>query len=253
MERVVVTASAGTFPGLAAALRNLPVSVEECPLITFRAPPDWSALDLALERLASYRAVAMTSPRAAPAMTDRLALRGLSVWPRQNPPSLWAGGTATAAALGNVLGPVRVPAGTARGEAGAAAALAEAMLEAGVGGPVLFACGNTHRGELPDRLRQAAVAVDEVVCYESVLADESAARTAGARATVLVVASPTIAQLLIRSCSPESRPRMIAAGPTTAASAQASGWAPAAVAGNVTTEAVAAAIRAVLATRHSHE
>jgi uroporphyrinogen-III synthase len=118
---------------------------------------------------------------------------------------------------------------------------------------VLFACGNTHRGELPERLRQAAVTVDEVVCYESVLADESAARAAGARATVLVVASPTIAQLLIRSCSPESRPRMIAAGPTTAASAQDSGWAPAAVAGNTTTEAVAAAIRSVLATRHSHE
>ena len=213
MERVVVTASAGTFPGLAAALKNLPVSVEEHPLITFRAPPDWSALDLALERLSSYRAVALTSPRAATALTDRMALRGLSVWPRQNPPSLWAGGAATAAALGDLLGPVRVPAEGAGGEAGAAAALAEAMLDAGVAGPVLFPCGDTRRDELPDRLRQATVAVDEVVCYRSVLADEPAARAAGARATVLVVASPTVAELLVRACSSESRPRTDRRGP----------------------------------------
>ena len=180
--------------------------VEERPLMTFRAPPDWSPLDLALERLSSYRAVAITSPRAATALTDRLALRGMSVWPRQNPPRLWAGGTATAAALGNVLGPVRVPAEGTSGEAGAAAALARAMLDAGVAGPVLFPCGDTRRDELPDRLRQAAIAVDEVVCYRSVLANESVARDAGARGTVLVVASPTVAELLVRACPPDRDP-----------------------------------------------
>jgi uroporphyrinogen-III synthase len=251
MERVVVTASAGTFQGLAAALKNFPVSLDECPLMTFRAPPDWTALDLALERLGSYHAVAVTSPRAASALIDRIALRGLSVWPKQNPPSLWAGGSATAAALGRSLGPIRVPPTASSGETGAAAALAQAMLEAGIAGRVLFACGNTHRGELPDRLRQAAIPVDEVVCYESVLADDAAARAAAARATLLVVASPTIAQLLIRACPPESRPRMIAAGPTTADAAQASGWIPAAVATTPTTDAVAAAIRTVLALRPS--
>ncbi len=208
------------------------MSVEECPLITFRAPPDWSALDLALERLASYRAVAMTSPRAATALTDRIALRGLSVWPRQNPPSLWAGGAATAAALGNVLGPVRVPAEATRGEAGAAAALARPCSRPG----------------LQARCSLRAVTPIEASCrigcarqpsrWMKWSATNRCSRmsrrrgAAGARATLLVVASPTIAQLLIRSCSPESRPRMIAAGPTTAASAQASGWTPAAVAGN---------------------
>jgi uroporphyrinogen III methyltransferase / synthase len=253
MERVVVTASAGTFPGLATALKSLPVSVEEYPLITFRAPPDWTPLDLALERLGSYRAVALTSPRAATALTDRIALRGASVWPRVNPPALWAGGAATAAALGTALGPVRVPAEQQVGLMGAGTALAAAMLEAGVRGPVLFACGNTHRGELPARLRREGTTVDEVVCYDSVLAPESTAREAAARATVVVVASPTVAQLLVRACPAESRPRLIAAGPTTGDSAQASGWKPAAVAATPTTAAVAAAVRTVLASRPSHE
>lgn len=251
--RVVVTASAGTFPGLAAALKSLPVSVEEYPLISFRAPPDWTPLDLALERLGSYRAVALTSPRAATALTDRIALRGASVWPRIDPPTLWAGGAATASALGTALGPIRVPVERQTSEAGAAAALVAAMLDARVEGPVLFACGNTHRGELPARLRSEGIAVDEVVCYASVLAAESSAQEAAARATVLVVASPTVAQLLIRACPPESRPRLVAAGPTTADSAQSSGWKPAAVAATPTTDAVAAAVRTVLAWRSPHE
>ncbi len=44
VETVVVTASAGTFPGLAEALRALPVLVEEHPLMNFAPPligPRW--------------------------------------------------------------------------------------------------------------------------------------------------------------------------------------------------------------------
>lgn len=253
METVVVTASAGSFPGLVEALRTSSVAVEEYPLIDFRPPSDWAPLDHALDRLSSYCAVAITSPRAAAALADRIAHRGKTLFGGDNPPTAWAGGAATAAALRGTMGLVRTPDVRDTPSAGAAGALALAMLDAKVAGPVLFPCGNSRREELPERLRHGGIEVDEVVCYDSVLASESAARAAAARGTVLVVASPLVAQLLTWVCAPDSRPDLVAAGPTTAASAQASGWAPAAVATHPTAEAVAAAVRTVLARRPPHE
>jgi len=252
MESVVITASAGAFPGLADALRSLQIVAEEHPLIDFKAPADWAPLDIALDRLSSYEAIALTSPRAALTVADRIAQRGNQ--PFQDAlPAVWAGGSGTAAALRGTLGSVRMPSGGPTASAGAAAALATAMIEAGVRGPVLFPCGNNRRQELPERLRREGVAVDEVACYDSVLATEPAAQAAAAGATVLVVASPSVAQLLTRVCPRESRPDLIAVGPTTAASASASGWTPAAVASHPTAEAVIAAVRTVLASRAHHE
>jgi uroporphyrinogen-III synthase len=252
VERVVVTASAGTFPGLVEALRALPVLVEEHPLMNFTPPADWAPLDSALDRLDSYGAVAFTSPRAAAAVVDRLAGRRTRLQ-GQITPMVWAGGPVTAAALGDVLGQVRTPSEADAATLGAAEALARAMLDARVGGPVLFPCGDNRRDELPERLRSHGITVDEVVCYRSVLASESAAHAAATRGTVLVVASPTVADLLVRACPPNARPDLLAVGPTTAASARASGWSPAAVASKPSVEALAAAVRDVLARRTAHE
>ena len=252
VETVVVTASVGTFPGLVEALRTLPVLVEEHPLMNFAPPADWAPLDSALDRLDSYGALAFTSPRAAAAVVDRMAGRRKPLQ-RQNTPAVWAGGAATGAALGDALGPVRTPSEADTATLGAAEALARAMLDARVSGPVLFPCGDTRRDELPDRLRSHGMRVDEIVCYRSVLASEAAAHAAAARGTVLVVASPTVADLLIRACPPGARPDLLAVGPTTAASARASGWLPAAVASKPTVEALAAAVRNVLARRAAHE
>lgn len=252
METVVVTASAGSFPGLVEALRKLPVSVEECPLLHFMPPTDWGPVDIALDHLGSYDAVAFTSPRAAAALADRIAHRGNPA-SQDHLPSVWAAGAATAAALHGALGPVRTPPEEHTGRFGAAQALAAAMIEAQVTGRALFPCGDSRREELPDRLRREGIEVDEVVCYRLVLAGEPAAYAAAGRGTLLVVASPSVANLLIRACPPDSRPDLIAAGPTTAASAGASGWPPAAVAAQPTVEAVTTAVREVLARRSSHE
>ncbi|MDQ3209080.1 MAG: uroporphyrinogen-III synthase [Gemmatimonadota bacterium] len=250
LETVVVTASSGTFPGLVEALRAIPVAVEEHPLMKFGPPSDWTLLDSALEHWDSYSAVAFTSPRAAAAVLERMAGRR----PRdQNVPVLWAGGPATAAALGDEIGLVRTPRESDAEMLGVAEALAQAMLNGGIGGTVLFPCGDSRRDELPERLRSRGIAVDEVVCYRSVLASESAASAAAARGTMLVVASPTVANLLVRACPRTPRPDLLAVGPTTAASARASGWAPAAVASSPSAEALAAAVRDVLARRAVHE
>jgi len=243
---VVVTASAGSFPGLVEALRAIPIAVEELPLMGFEPPLDWAPVDAALGELARFDAVAFTSPRSARAFADRAAARDATVPPAT---ALWAAGTGTAQALGDRLGPVRRPDEGVAGERGAAAALADALLAAGVRGPVLFPCGDLRRDELPARLREGGIPVEEVVCYRSVLAGEPAARRAAERAQVLIVASPSVADLLARACPPSGRPALLAVGPTTASAARASGWPPAGVAARPTAEALATAVRALIASR----
>jgi uroporphyrinogen-III synthase len=246
---VVITASAGTFPGLAAALKEIPVAVEERPLMSFAPPLDWSPLDRALERPKEYGAVVFTSPRAAQTFAERLGTLGMTWRPGPGMPVVWSAGPATSAALQGALGSVRLPAGRKTGKLGAAKALARGMLEENVSGPVLFPCGESHRDELPAELRNNAIDVEEIVCYRSVLAAVPEARLAASRGTVLVVASPSVAGLLARACPRGPRPELLAVGPTTADSARAAGWPPAAVAPEPSTRALASAIRSLLARR----
>ncbi len=241
----MVTASPGAFPGLLDSLRALPVAVEECPLLSFAPPSDWGPVDSALERWHEFEAIALTSPRAARAFLARVSER--KVVPADSArPQVWAGGTATASAVGDSLGRVQLPTESEVGELGSAGALARAMLAAGVRGPVLFPCGELRREELLARLRDSGIEVEEVVCYRSVLAAEADARAAAERAEVLVVASPSVADLLARSCPPGVRPALLAVGPTTAAAARASGWPPAAVASHPSTEALTGGVRSLL-------
>ena len=244
---VVLTLSPDSFPGLADRIRELAVPVEERPLLSFAPPVDWSPVDRALGRLSRYDALAFTSPRAATAFVGRRRhLRSSSNRDDALPPT-WTGGRGTAAALAPLAVVTRAAPDDETGRIGAAAALAAAMLAAGVEGPVLFPCGELRRDELPTRLRHEGVEVDEVVCYRSVLADEAAARAAADRAAILVVASPSVADLLARASVVGERPPMLAVGPTTAAAARASGWAPAAVAARPDVEALVAGVRSLVA------
>lgn len=240
--RVVITTSAGSFPGLVEEIRALPAPVEERPLMSFAPPPDWGPVDRALAELGRFEAVAVTSPRAARALAERAGQV-------TGGPPVWTAGPGTGTALGRRLGPVRTPDPALVGSLGAAAALSRAMLEAGVRGPVLFPCGELRRDELPARLRAAGVDVTEVVCYRSLLAGETEARNAAERATVLVVASPSVADLLARACPPDGRPALLAVGPTTAAAARAAGWPPDAVARRPAVEALVTGVRYLLTTR----
>jgi uroporphyrinogen-III synthase len=249
LETVVITASAGAFPGLSEALSSLPVTVEEQPLVQFRPPVAWTELDAALSGLSNYGALAFTSPRAAGAVLARIRDTTTILPTASMRPVIWASGPATAAVLEGVLAPVLIPSSQEVGRHGAGAALARAMIAAGVAGPVLYPCGEVRREELPVELRSRGLRVDEVVCYRSVLADESLARAAAARATVIVVASPRVAQLLARACHETDRPDLLAVGPTTAAAAQASGWMPGAVADEPSMDAIAGAVRTLLVSR----
>jgi uroporphyrinogen-III synthase len=239
---VVVTAAAGSFPGLSDALRAVSAEVVEIPLLAFAAPTDWTEVDRAIGELRRYAAVAFTSPRAAAAFGGRWEEMG-----RVSLPPVWAAGRRTASALQRLARGVRTPPEDEIGRIGAAAALAALMLREGITGPVLFPCGEIRRDELPTRLRQEGVEVDEVVCYRSVIAGDEIAREAVRRAGILIVASPSVAELLARASAPTPRPPLLAVGPTTAAAARAAGWAPAAVATQPDVDALVAEVRSLLA------
>jgi uroporphyrinogen-III synthase len=245
VRTVVLTASAGTFSGLGEALSDLPVLIEERPLIHFAFPEDWTELDSALERMDSYTAMALTSPRAARAVLDRVRATGVAWGAASRRPVVWASGPATAAVLEETLGPISTAPTELVGKQGAGASVAQAMLDAGTAGRVLYPCGESRRDELPAQLRSRGIQVDEVVCYRSVLAGENAARTVAVRASVLVVSSPAVAQLLARACT-QTRPDLLAVGPTTAEAARASGWVPTAVAREPTVGALAECLRTLL-------
>jgi uroporphyrinogen-III synthase len=245
---VILTASEGSFLGLAGALREKSVEVLQRPLIAFAEPSDWQPLDAALDHLSSYRAIALTSPRAGKAVTDRVRVRGIA-WPRNPAPAVWAAGQATAASLEEWVGAVHLPDGMEQETNGAAAQLARAMLSARVMGPVLFPCGDRRREELPSVLRSSGVRVDDVVCYRTVMADPSEARAAAAEGALVVVASPSVIELLDRGCPGTQRPSLIAVGPTTATAARDAGWTPAAVADQPTASGVLEAIIGLLARR----
>jgi uroporphyrinogen-III synthase len=239
---VVVTAAAGSFPGLGEALRSLSAEVIEIPLLTFAAPADWAEVDRAIRELGRYAAVAFTSPRAAAAFGGRWEQIG-----RDSLPPVWAAGRRTAAALRPLASAVRTAPEDEVGRIGAAAAVAAEMVREGMAGPVLFPCGEIRRDELPTRLRQEGIEVDEVVCYRSIVAGEEAAREAVRRAGILIVASPTVAELLARASAPTPRPSLLAVGPTTAAAARAAGWSPAAVAEHPDVDALVVEVRTLLA------
>ena len=248
METIVITASSGAFSGLAEALHHIPVRVASRPLVSFSSPADWIPLDRALKQRSRYGALALTSPRAATAVLERVRASGIT-WDEGDSPPVWAVGSATAEALQGSLGPVREGGLGGEADESAATGLARAMLSAGVAGPVLFPCGDRRRDELPTILRDNGIAVDEVVSYRTVLAGAEQARAAVAGATMVVVASPSVVRLLAESCPPPSRPALIAIGPTTAAAARAAGWDPIAVPTAPSTTALAISISALLTPR----
>jgi len=232
--KVVVTAAQDGFTGLSGALRDAGYVVMESPLIAFSPPDDWAAFDSALAGIERFRAVVVTSPRAAAALAARLPAKPCGV-------PAWVGGAASARPLAGTFPTIHLPEdqGSARG---AAEALADAMIRAEVGSPVLFPCGTLRRDTLIDRLAEAGIHTEPVICYTTVLASPAEARLACAGATVVVVTSPSVARLVAAACDPAARPALLAVGPTTAAAATAAGWPPVAVAARPTPSSLRDAI-----------
>ena len=247
MEKLVITASSGSFSGLADELRKISVQAIERPLTSSQPPEDWARLDEALDHRERYGSLALTSPRAAAVVADRIRACAIS-WVGRTP-RVWAVGAATAEALQGSLGSVQGSFPEPNADLGAAERLARVMLSAGAAGPVLFPCGENRRDELPAILRSNGLVVDEVICYRMVLASLEQARAAVSGASIVLVASPSVVQLLVEACPASTRPALIAIGPTTAAAARSAGWQPAAVPTAPSTPALVSAIAGLLSPR----
>ena len=164
---VLVTRSRQQASRLSDRLAELGANVIECPTIEVRPPADWAAADAALRRLDDFDWLVLTSPNGADALAARMralgldgrALAGLRVA---------AVGPATADTLrGHFIEPDRMP-DKFTTEALAAALLAEAGASRG---RFLLARADIATNVLPDALRAAGAAVEEVVVYRTVRPD----------------------------------------------------------------------------------
>ena len=238
---VLLTGASGSLASLPRLLQGLGLTVHAAPLVSFAPAADLGPLDGALRQLSRYTAVAVTSPRAAEVVVERVLGQAIGT---DSAPAVWTG-AASAPLLRRAFPRVDVPASPIAGPASLAVTLANAMLAAGVGSPVLFPCGEIHREELPVRLRASGRRVEQVICYRSVPAPIEEATAALERADIVVATSPTVASLLARARRAETRAALVTIGPTTAEAAAAAGWSPDAIAERPTGEAVARAIHSL--------
>ena len=243
---VVVTLSETALEGLEQALTDADVTCTRHPMHTFVDAP-WDALDGALRLLDGYKAVAITSPRAAAALVERARQRGRDLLADRQ---VWVSGARTGAALRGSGAVVHAP-NLGRDAEGTAAHLAATMLAARVGSPVLFPCGDRRRDELVTRLGAAGVKVHPVVCYRTVLAPQADAASVAELADVLLVGSPNVMALMASACAQDKRPELLAIGANTALAAREHGWEPSAVAPAPVVAAIADSIRDLLAARRA--
>jgi uroporphyrinogen-III synthase len=130
-----------------------------------------------------------------------------------------------------------------RGEtAGTAADLADEIASADPETPLLFLCGNRRRDDLPDGLRSAGVAFEELVVYETRTRTDLSLPPP-AEATWLAFFSPSgVEAVRGADTGPLEEYRCAAIGPTTASTLEEYGLTPAAVASSPTPQGLVDAI-----------
>lgn len=219
---VVVTRPRAQAGELVAALVEAGARTFAVPAIEVLPPPDWSPLDLALDRLDRYRWVTVTSVNGAHALVARAQLHGrISAL---SAVAVAAVGHATAAALRSAGVAVALVPEVQRAEG-----LAEALTDL-EGSRVLVVRGDRGREILSQRLRGRGVRVDEAIAYRTVAVAPPAVEAVLGEAVVdwLVLASGSAATA-VAAWPPEWRSRLQAArvaclGPETAVAAVAAGW-----------------------------
>jgi uroporphyrinogen-III synthase len=219
---VTLTLSPGSLPGLVAGLDRLGHHAVEAPLLHFRAPESWRALDEAIGRIRQYPVLGLTSPRASLALARRLEALGQLLLPTSV--DVWAAGPTTAAPLAGFAA-LHIP-----GEPSGAERLAAAIIAAGRAGPVLYPCGEEVRVEFASGLRAAGYRVDEIVVYRTVLASPEQTASVLRDTDIVLIGSHRVLTRAAELTAGRRRPALVCLGPATAQTARRLGWEPAAVA-----------------------
>ena len=192
---VLVTRPGEQAQELRELLTALGAEVLEQPGITVSDPPDWSPVDAALERVASYDWLVFSSSNGVKRLLDRLLLRGGSLG-QLAAVKLAAIGPGTAAELVRYgLAADVVP------EEYRAESLAEALAPHAAGKRFLLARASRGRQVLPEQLTAAGGIVEQVVVYSThdvETADpQVAAALAAGRVDWVTVTSSAIARAIV--------------------------------------------------------
>jgi len=218
-KSVAVTRARAQASGLAERLRALGAEVAETPAIRIEPRPVEGEIERAVEEIAEYALVCLTSPNGASLLMDALRARGRDARALHG---------VTVAAIGP---------GTAAELAGAGIhadvvperSVAEALVEALAGVPVkgkrvLVARAAEARDVLPDALSDRGARVDIVALYDTVTEPlDAAAREALAAADYVTFTSSSTVRFLLEALgSPAALPsgRIVSIGPITSATAR---------------------------------
>jgi uroporphyrinogen-III synthase len=213
-----------------AALETAGFSAHCVPVLRFEFV-DRGALTERMQRSGAFAGLVLTSPRAAQ------ALRGIDLTAWQDHPAFVVGpATATEAQ--------KVGLRSIGADSGSAEELAAVIAARSFDRPLLFLCGDRRRDVLPDRLRDAGIALEEHIVYRTRGdAEELAEAVERQQPEWLVFFSPSGVETAEVLAGPSwNRIRKAAIGSTTADALRASGFAPDAVADAPTPEALAAAL-----------
>jgi len=215
-RRVVVTRARAQASGLAATLRGLGADVVEAPAIRIAPRPVDGALAQAVDAIAEYDLVCVTSPNGAGLLLDALAGRGRDA-------RALAGATVAA------IGPGTAHALEQRGiradvvpERSVAESLLEALAEIEVK-RALVARAAEARDVLPDGLRERGAEVDVVALYETLgePLDQAVADSLAAADYVTFTSSSTVTRFLdAAGGSVPNGARVVSIGPVTSATAR---------------------------------
>lgn len=239
-RRVVVTRPLGQSRELVDRLRTLGADVVELPL-TRVVPIEQSVeIDHALDLIAEYDVIVVTSVNGADCLADRMAARGVA------PASaiLVAVGAATADALAaHGLVVDRIPQQQATGAA-LVADLTDVELD---GARVLLPRALVGRPELPAGLRRAGAIVDDVPFYETVRSAVTPAAVAAALAAddIVLTAPSGVAAFVELTRDVRHGPRVVTIGPTTSGAARGAGLTVSAESAEQSVDGLVAAIRSL--------
>jgi uroporphyrinogen-III synthase len=219
--RVLVTRQPEQAAGLAEALRREGAHVIEVPLIEIAPPADPTALRQAVERLAAYDWLVLTSANAVRAFAIELSGRALPA-----DVSIAAVGPGTSDAVRGSLPGANVslqPAEDFRAE-GLLAAFGSVDV---AGRRILIPASERARDTLAVGLKARGATVDVVTAYRTLMPADSPRRVAAALADgvdVVTLASPSTVDGFVSACPPAAaRPRALVIGPVTAHAARQAG------------------------------
>jgi uroporphyrinogen III methyltransferase / synthase len=219
----------------------LGATVLEQPGICVSDPPDWSPVDAAIERIASYDWLVFSSSNGVKRLLDRLVLRGGRL-DQLVTVKLAAIGPGTAAELSRYGLKVDIVPKEYRAES-----LAEALSPPALGKRFLLARASRGRQVLPEQLTAAGGIVEQVVVYSTndvEAADpQVAAALAAGQVDWVTVTSSAIARSIVGLFGDELRKsRLASISPVTSATLHELGYPPAVEAAEYTMAGLVAAI-----------